>query len=300
MPTKVATLPNVFTQKQSDLREVETQATGTADAQVAQAKASVAAAGARIDDAFANAGAAGHHIAEGALAGAAGVADFAAGVGYSVDSVAHETAGAMGESVEEARNILQKLSRGVSRVCQKIAEVFANLGNEDMVTTRSMREQDPAIRNFYERQYAQSDLSRALADQSFSSSWNAWSQSFDQFMLAGGSVAQGAQNIASAAGNMGSALAHMTVAGAAEAGATVAWLGQIAVQAAQNGVVGAADLSLAASRYMAGVSNAVALPDQAKITVNLDLQMKGLKAALAQAAKVNPSLAPYVQQFAAQ
>lgn len=285
-------LPNTFDRTEKTLREGATELRQEAKAELKQAGTSMDRAGERVQDAYGHVADAGDNALRAAVAGAEGSGHFLAGVGYSAEGVAHATASGAGRVAHLAKETVEVVGRAASRFFEKLAKVFARMGNENLVTTRSIRNTDDALKAFYELQGQMAKQGFTNASQEFRSAWTSWGEAMVASIEAGGDLIAAGANITQAAGNVAQGLGHVAAAGAAETAALVSRLAEASVNAAQEGVIGAADLAAVTAKFLGGMANVVSLDTQPKIEVGLQQQVALLRESLQALAKQHPELAP--------
>lgn len=230
-------------------------------------------AGAHVAAAGANAIYATEKLLDGTIealesAGHAGKAAGFAGVGVL---------GWAGEQVSTAgRFVAKNLAKGFG----KIANMFTNvLKDGKSVTVRELAG-DPTAQRFSEKMFgkAATELNKSGAD--MQAAWGSYKESIGHMAGSVANLTYAAGHTLAVAGNLAEAAGKTGAAGAmklAELGVEVA---QVAVEFAEKGMAGARDAAILAAKVSGATANAMALPDQGKVQVDVGAQIASLKAEL--------------------
>jgi hypothetical protein len=239
---------------------------------------------------------AGHHAGEavGHLAGAAANAVFATGAllegsadaieaaGHGAAAIGLAGAGAAGWTLEGMASGLRFAAKNVARAMASFANLLTNgLLKDGKTTTVKELAGDPNGVRFSEEMFgkAAEQLNKSAAH--MNAAWNSYVECVDHLAGAAGNVAFAAGHTLAVAGNLLEAAGEVGAAGAmklAELGVRTA---SLAVEYAEKGVEGARDAAILAAKISAATANALALPDQGKVTVNVEAQIKEFESQIA-------------------
>jgi len=228
-----------------------------------------------------------------------GIGDTAAAGAHVAAAGGYLTAGVGGWAVEGMRSGGREVAKGAARGFGAIANSMTRIiGDGKNVTVRELQG-DPTAQRFSERMFGKAAGQLQLSSDSMNAAWNAYGEALWHLSGVGGNLVLAAGNAAGVAGNLAKAAALTTSAGATKMAEYGVRVGAVAVQAAEAGVVGARDLMILSAKFSAATANVLANPDQGKVQVLVDNQLKQYQNELAALVKDNPGLQQYVQPLLA-
>ncbi|MBI3184356.1 MAG: hypothetical protein HYZ28_19655 [Myxococcales bacterium] len=253
---------------------------------------------------------AGTHAAEAAshLAGAAANAVFATakvveGVALNAEAGVHLANAGMFAGVggaawvsEEVRSGGRYVAKNASSGFAKIANFFSRIiGDGKTVTVREL-EGDPNAKRFSDKMFDKAGKQLVLSSEAAGLAWNSYIQAVSHMAGAATNVAFAAGHTAAVAGNLAAAAAHTGSAAVVKMSEYGVRLGSVAVQAAEQGMVGAREMAILSAKFSAGVANILANPDQGKVEVLVQNRLNEFNAELKALAQKNPQLSQLTAQ----
>lgn len=271
----------------------------SAKEQIQDAGKAVDKAGAHAVDAFANVAGAGANAVFATAKMVEGLADTAAAAGHTAAAGGFVAAGVAGWATEGVREGGRYAAKGAARGFAGIANAMTRvLGDGKMTTVRELQGDPNAVR-FSEKMFGKAGQQLQLAGDTMNMAWSAYTESITNLAGAAVNIGFAAAHVAGVAGNLAKAAALTTSAGATKMAEFGVRLSSVAVQAAEQGVVGARELAILGAKFSAATANVLANPDQGQVQVVVANNLKAYQNELANLVKGNPGLQDYVKPLLA-
>jgi hypothetical protein len=264
----------------------------SANKAISQAGDSVASAGANAQSAAANLVGAGVNagLAVGLAVKATVVDAGARGLGHGAAGVATGTAGAVVGAGEETLGFGARISNAVGRGFINISNFLNKLvGNGHSATVQEIEHK--GTDRLSQRLFGVAGKQFAMSADGFKAAWNTYEQSAICAIGAGVNVAYVAGYTALTAADLAQAAVKTGEAGALKAAEKVNLLAAAGVQAAENGLEGAAELTLLAAKASAGLGKILAAPSGGNtIEIQAQQEQAVYDARLSELVAQNPKL----------